>query len=202
MYDIIHYFFIIILLYPYSICTHVLCHLQPTQLYSLIPCTRMYPFCQSVETLLTLLNIAIVSICIHLHNSKHVDLLQTCKYNTGYNESTEHSDHCQSLNKIYRIKTVSVSGVTSIYLSPALFHYHYSIFINHIYLALCSYAKVKLLKIVKMLVLNKSNSIVFCYFLTLVFIFTELSHCHVSWLYKKRVMKSTSGYNVNFVMHF
>ena len=34
------------------------------------------------------------------------------------------------------------------HLSPALFHYHYSIFINDIYLTMRSYANVKLLKIV------------------------------------------------------
>ena len=197
MYNIIHYFFIIILLYLYSICTHMLCHFQPAQLYSLIPCTRMYPHCQAVRTLLTLLNIAIIPICIHVHTFEHVDSLQTYKYNAGYNE------HVQSLNKIYHIKTVSVSYVTIyMYLSPALFHYHYSIFINDIYLTMRSYANVKLLKIVIMLVLNKSNSIASYYFSMFVFIFTKLSNCLVTWLHKKRIMKSTRGYNVDFVMHF
>ena len=88
------------------------------------------------------------------------------------------------------------------YLSPALFHYHYSIFINDIYLTMRSYANVKLLKIVIMLVLNKSNSIASYYFSMFVFIFTKLSNCLVTWLHKKRIMKSTRGYNVDFVMHF
>ena len=65
-----------------------------------------------------------------------------------------------------------------------------------------SYANVKLLKIVIMLVLNRSNSIASYYFSMFVFIFTELSNCLVTWLHKKRIMKSTRGYNVDFVMHF
>ena len=35
-----------------------------------------------------------------------------------------------------------------------------------------------------------------------VFTFNEFSNCHVSWLYKIRVMKSNRCYNVDFVMHF
>ena len=65
-----------------------------------------------------------------------------------------------------------------------------------------SYAKVKLIKIVIMLFLNKSNSTVFNYFPMFVFTFNEFSNCHASWLYKIRVMKSNRGYNVDFVMHF
>ena len=65
-----------------------------------------------------------------------------------------------------------------------------------------SYAKVKWLKIVIMLFLNKSNSIAFNYFPMFVFTFNEFSNCNFSWLYKIRVMKSNRGYNVDFVMHF
>ena len=199
MYNIIHHFFIIILFYLYSVCTHVFCHIQPTQLYSLIPCTKMYPHCQSVGTLLTFLNITIIVIYIHVHTHELVDSLQTYKYNGEFNE---HSENGQSLNKIYHIKAVSAACVQYMSLNPALFHNHYCTFINDIYLSMRSYAKVKWLKIVIMLFLNKSNSIVFNYFPMFVFTFNEFSNCHVSWLYKIRVMKSNRGYNVDFVMHF
>ena len=75
------------------------------------------------------------------------------------------------------------------------------LFKHDIYLTMRSYANVKLLKFVIMLVLNKSNSIASDYFSMFVFIFTKLSNCLVTWLHKKRIMKNTRGYNVDFVMH-
>ena len=58
-------------------------------------------------------------------------------------------------------------------------------YLNDIYLTMRNYANVKLLKIVIMLVLNKSNSITSYYFSMFVFIFTKLSNCLVTWLHKK-----------------